>query len=155
MLNSTPFKRKITLVAAVKMASLLMDLKPHHKIVLSYPMDRLYRLSQWSYRKLWWVAKVVGLAAGNLLLFGDEITHPWHQSVHTQIFLLLRHTFNSLDSFSYQQSQSNFTGCSEDSSRCQGRFPCLCYYYRISLFWKWIQFTLEQSKIICWKTQNR
>ena len=110
MLNSTPFKWSITLVAAMKIASLLMDLKPHHKIVLSYPMDRLYRLSQWSYQKLWWVAKVVKLTARKLFLFGDEITYPWHQSVYTQIFLLLRDTFSSLDSFSYQQSQSNVTG---------------------------------------------
>ena len=77
---------------------------PHHKSVLSYPMDRLYRLSQWSYQKLWWVAKVVGLVAWKRFLFGDESTHPWHQSVYCHVFLLLRHTFSSLDSFSYRQS---------------------------------------------------
>ena len=152
MLNFTPFKWSITLVAAMKIASLLMDLKPHHKIVLSYPMDHLYRLFQWSYQKLWWIAKFVRLTTWKLFLFRDEITHPWHQSVYTQIFLLFRHTFSSLDSFSYQQSQSNITGYSDDHSRCPGRSPCLCYYFRINSFWKWIQFILEQSKTICWKT---
>ena len=154
MLNSTPFKRRITVVAAMKMARLLMDLKPHHKIILSYPMDRLYRLSQWSYQKLWWVAKVVGLVAWKLFLLGDESTHPWHQSVYTQIFLLIRHAFSSLDSLSYRQSQSNITGYSDDSSRYPGRFPCLCCYSHINSFWKWIQFILEQTKTICWKTQK-
>ena len=52
MLNSTPFKRKITLVVAMKMASLLTDLKTHHKIVLSYLMDCSCLLPQWSYHKI-------------------------------------------------------------------------------------------------------
>ena len=79
----------------------------------------------------------------------------WHQSVSTQIFLLLQHTFSSLDSFSYQQSQPNITGYSDDSSWCPGRFPCLCYYSQINSFRKRIQFILEQSKRIFWKAQNR
>ena len=124
----------------MKMTSFLIDLKPHQKLVLSYPMDRLYRLSQWSYQKLWWLAKVVGMVAWKLFLFGDEITHPWHHGVYTQIFLLLRHTSSSLDSFSHQQSQSRW-----QQSKLRS-FPVLVYYSRIKSFSKWIQFILEHIK---------
>ena len=152
MLNSTPCKRKITLVAAKLIASLLMDW-PHHKIVLSYLMDYSCRLSQWRYQKLWWVAKTVGLVAWKLFLFGDKSTPPWHQSVYTQIFLLLWYTFSSLDAFSYRQSQSNITEYSSDSSWCSGRFPCLCTLESIcsenefSLLWNEVKQFAEKHKI--------
>ena len=148
MLNSTPFKWTITLVAAMKVASLMMDLKPHHKIVLSHPMDRLYRFSQRSYQKLWWVAKVVGLVLENCScskmksrIRGIKVytlKFPYCFGIHLA-HLVLSHT-NNLSP--------------DDSSRCPGCFPCLCYYSRINSLWKWIQFTLEQSKTTCLKTQN-
>ena len=140
---------KITLVAAMKMTSLLMDLKPHHKIVLSYLMDRLYRLSQWSYQKLWWLAKVVGMIAWKLFLFGDEITHPWHHSVYTQIFLLFRHTFSSLDSFSHQQSQSRW-----QQSKLRS-FPVLVLLLSNQFILEMNSIYFGANKTICCKTQNR
>ena len=155
MLNSTPFKQEITLVAAMKMASLLMDLKTPPWNCFVMHDGPFVAIVSMKLQKLWWVAKVVELVAWKLFLFGDESTHPWHQSVYTQIFLRRRHTFSSLDSFSYQQSQSNIAGYDGDSSRWSDCFLCLCYYSQISSFWKWIEFILEQSKAICLKTQNR
>ena len=155
MLNSTPFKQEITLVAAMKMASLLMDLKTPPWNCFAMHDGPFVAIVSMELQKLWWVAKVVELVAWKLFLFGDESTHPWHQSVYTQILLLVLHTFSSLDAFSYRQSQSNVTGYSDDSSRCPGRFLCLCYYSRINSFRKWIQFILEQRKTICRKAQSR
>ena len=118
-------------------------------------LKQFFIYSSWVIRNFDELQKVVGLAAWKLFLFGDESTHPWHQSLYTQIFLLRRHTFSSLDSFSYQKSQSNIIQYTHDSSRCPGQLSCLCSCCQINSFWKWIQFIVEQSKAICWKTQNR
>ena len=72
----------------------------------------------------------------------------------TQIFLLLQHTFSSLDSFSYQQSQSNITGYSDDSidaqvlSRaCVTTLKSIRSENEFNLFWNKVKEFSEKHKI--------
>ena len=81
--------------------------------------------------------------------------HPWHQSVYTQIFLLLWHTFTSLDSFSYQQSQGQTLQGIQMAAVNAQVFYCACvttlesirFEDEFNLFWNKVKQFAEKHKI--------